>query len=202
MRRLPEAEAYEASHLWDLLDELRSFTIDFEAAVRILDFCLASERETIGEDQADEHWLWVHGRMIPARDAAMTIYQFGRTLTNSIPNTLRRCPTITALTDQEALKAVRRDYQERFGNYTLLRHAVSHRAELRETTEKKQSNAAIDRSSGHPEIIWGNFDFGAFVFTIKGQRLSLPISMETHSALVSFMLRTFAAFPEAERASA
>jgi len=113
--QLPEAEQYEAGHLWDLLDDLRSFAIEFEGAVRLLDYCETMLRATNAEENLDEHWLWSHGRHIPARDAALTVYQFGWTLITSIPETLRRCPTISTLADHPALRAVRREFKSIWG---------------------------------------------------------------------------------------
>jgi hypothetical protein len=158
INQLPEPENYEAGHLWNLLDELRYYTIKFEAAVGILDFCATKVRGVKARDDRDEYWLWSYGRHVPAYDAALTVYHFGCTLLTSIPSALHRCPTIRALADQAALKAVRREFQERMPNYALLRHAVGHHAEMQETPKKKQANAARNRMSGHGEIHLGNLE--------------------------------------------
>jgi hypothetical protein len=196
IRKLPEPEIYEAGHLLRLLDDLRSYTIEFEGAVRILDLCMTTLKTTYADTDLDEYWLWSHGRHIPARDAALTVYHYGCTLMTSIPSALRRCPTISALGDHQALRAVRREFQERMENYTLLRHAVSHRAEMRETIERQQSHAAPNLTGGQREIVWGKLEGHSLVFTIDGKWARLPVTMSTHRLLADFTVRTFAALPQ------
>lgn len=53
INQLPEPESYEAGHLWDLLDDLRLFTIEFEAAVRILDYSIDMLRSTAAKSKED-----------------------------------------------------------------------------------------------------------------------------------------------------
>lgn len=196
INELPKPESYEAGHLWDLLDDLRTYTIEFEAAVRIFEYCTTALRATNADVDLDEYWLWSHGRHIPARDAALTVYHFGCTILTSIPSALRRCPTISALADHSKLRAVRREFKETMKNYTLLRHAVGHRAEMIETPEKKQANAATNPIGRQREIHLGNLDGQSLIFTIDGHWTTLPITMETQRMLADFTLSTFSALPQ------
>lgn len=196
MNQLPALESYEAGHLWDLLEGLRTYTIEFEAAVRIMEHCVATLRATDSHIDLNEYWLWSHARSVPARDAAMSVYHFGCTILTSIPSALRRCPTISAVADHPQLKSVRRDFKERMANYTLLRHAVSHRAEMVETPTKKQAHAAQVRHGRQKEIVLGNLNDQTLVFTIDGQWASLQITNETLNSLADFTLRTFSALPQ------
>ena len=197
LHQLEETEQYQGGHLWDLLDDLRTYAIEFEASVRLLQQCTEKLREVDADRDLDEYWLWSHARHIPARDAALTVYHFGWTLLTSIPETLRRCPTISLQADHVELRAARGQFEERLGNYSQLRHAVGHRAELRQSTERKQANAALNKASGYREIIWGNLERNSLVFTIKGKRVSLAVTCETHQALVDTVQRTFGALPNA-----
>lgn len=73
---------------------------------------------------------------------------------------------------------------------------MGHRAEMRQTIGKAQFNSARNRLSGKGEILWGTLQDRTLVFTHEGIHVSLAVTLETHSTLVEFMRRTFAAFPE------
>jgi hypothetical protein len=195
-RELAKAEELEAWHLWDLLDELAKFTLDFEAALDLLD---VAERMLAESMKHDEDWgPSIHAGRRPsvaARDAAVTLYQFGWTLTVSIPDALRRCPTFMAKIDASKLREVRRKFEEGFRTHHLLRHAVGHAAELFQTREDIERHAAVGRHLGGGRFYQrGNLLYRTLSYTIDGKEASVAITRDTLATLERLTTETFEGF--------
>lgn len=194
-RSLSEPEEYEAGHLWDLLDELAQFTLDFEAALDLLDVAERMHRDVFAGDPewgpATQAGRWP---FVPARDAAVSLYQFGWTLTTSIPDALRRCPTLMAKLDTTALREIRRQFQDAFSTHHLLRHAVGHSAELAQTREHIAKNAATSKQFGGRLFQRGKLLNRTLSYTIKGTEASVAITRETLAVMKRLTTETFDAF--------
>jgi hypothetical protein len=194
-RGLSEQESYEAAHLWDLLDELAQFSLDFEAALDLLDVAEHKLKESLkvdlewGEAIHAQRWPFV-----PARDAAVTLYQFGWTVSVSIPDALRRCPTLTAKVDHPKLKAARRTFGDNFKTHHLLRHAVGHAAEIFQTHEDVQRHAAVSKRVNSRAFMRGNLFDRTLVYTIEGKEVSVAITRETLAKLERLTTETFEGF--------
>lgn len=193
-RALPKAEELEALHLWDLLDDLAQFSSDFECALDLFDI---AERKLMQSLERDDDWgQAIHAQrwpFVPARDAAVTLYQFGWTLTVSIPDALRRCPTVTAKVDHDALRSARRNFEDSFKTHHLLRHAVGHSAELSQTRDAMNRHAAKDRH-GFSGFMRGNLFNRSLTYSIDGKTASVPITRDTLDALLAITTKTFAGF--------
>lgn len=190
----PEEE-HEALHLWDLLDELAQFALDFECAVDLLE---QAERMLHRSLEPDAQWaVAVHVQRlpyVPARDAALTLYQFGRTLIHSIPDALRRCPTLSQKVDHAALREVRRRFEESFKTHELLRHAIGHAAEIFQTRKDIERHAAPTRMFGGRAFLRGNLLNRALTYTINGKEASVAITRSSVDALEKLSEGTYDAF--------
>jgi hypothetical protein len=189
---MPEQERVSTWHLWDLLDDLNAFSADFEAGVRLLEHCRSLHFTALENDSTDERlkfrWLF-----IPARDAALSLYHFGWVLTTSIPQALGRCPTVRGKLDPDAVKAIRREFQDRFPDYHSLRHAIGHAAELTQSRDSINKNAAKGGSNGSG-FMRCNMRDNRLIYTINGKEVSVAISRTNADALWDFTRRTIAEF--------
>lgn len=195
-RGLPKAEELEALHLWDLLDDLAQFTLDFEAALDLLDVAEQMLKQSLSRN---EDWgPAIHAQRwpyVPARDAAVTLYQFGWTLVSSIPDALRRCPAFMAKVDHSKLKAARRQFEDGFKSHHLLRHAVGHAAEIFQTREAIKQHAAVGMHLGGGRFYQrGNLLYRTLSYTIDGKEASVPITRDTLATLERLAVQTFEGF--------
>jgi hypothetical protein len=189
---LSEAEELEALHLWDLLDVLAQFTLDFEAALDLLDVAESMQSESLQRRSGWGPAIWP---FVPARDAAVTLFQFGWVLDTSITDALRRCPTFRAKVDHEKLKAVRREFDAAFPTHVSLRHAVGHAAQLNQTRENIQRHAAPSKHFGAGRAFMrGNLMNRTLIYSNNGVEASVAITRETLATLERFTTETFEAF--------
>lgn len=191
---LSEAEEYEALHLWDLVDGLGRYAEDFEAAVEMLDIAERLLHQSFDVEDREQGLYAARRVYVPARDAAVTVYQFGWTLKHSIPDALRRCPTLSAKVSHETLKAARREFDDGFKTHQLLRNAVGHAAELSQTREAMERNASRNRAGTGGFFEQGNLYNRTLTYTIDGKVASLPITRDTLGTLVAITRKTFAGF--------
>lgn len=188
LSELPAAEYNHASHISNLLMILETQLVQFSAAAFLIEHCEQMDRLNWGKAPSRSDRQWFHGMFVAARDAAMTVYNFGWTLKTSIPDNLRRCPTFAKKADQELLRGARRDFEKNFKDHASLRHAVGHAAELMQNTDKFKKNAA---GGG---IVQCNLEYRSLVYTIDGKRVALPITNETLTTLDSIAERTYQGF--------
>jgi hypothetical protein len=140
--RFPVKERENAWHLQALLHLLDAFIRRFEVALRLNEHCkelgkqCARETNISGmtEDligRISEQLSW---RLIAGREAAMSIYHFSCTL-ESISAGVHRCPTIKAKLKHRPFTMARKLFAKHFPHAEMMRHAISHTAEMADTVE-------------------------------------------------------------------
>jgi len=202
---------------WEINDSLYSITRygeDFGAAVQLFDFSTAQsdELQRLKPLQPDmtslptpEHvaqvtaytsavWdvraqrqIYDRWHFIAARDGAVTIFNFGRSM-EGIRASLRKCPSLNAIIDQDALSASTRMLRDRFPRFDGMRHTVAHAAEFSHTEE-----ARADHAAGN--LFISSSLFGReFTATFDGKVVSYEISMDSFEVLKAVALMFISAF--------
>ncbi|MBR0869031.1 hypothetical protein JQ633_01575 [Bradyrhizobium tropiciagri] len=119
---------------------LSAYSSDFGVALRLFDesfnaYAVASITHTPSDGQTR--------LFIAARDGAVTIYNFARTVEGLKGTPFVGCPTVSAHVDHDQLRVSRKLLRDGFPDFAPIRHAVSHAAELREEGTKHQAEAVI-----------------------------------------------------------
>lgn len=78
--------------------------------------------------------------LIAARDGALAIYHFGKTL-EAIKKSLPGFPTLNSEVDHNLIRKANADYRKRFPRYEAIRHVVAHSAEFSATQAKRELHA-------------------------------------------------------------
>jgi len=151
-------------------------------------------------------------RNIAGRDGAMALYNYGKAL-EAISELLGNpplglCPTLRNLIDYKAFKAQRKRFDTAFPNIILIRHAVSHAAELMaHPADARQNLFSGDYSGGGIEIKASGFGGGLYVDgvyedtvtrTIDGKVLTYKLSGKSALELEAIRLAVWAIFQPPE----
>lgn len=138
--QLPQDERRAARWIQESLMALSGYASDFGAALRLFDesfnaYAVAAVTGTTNDGLAR--------LQIAARDGAVTIFNFARTVEGLKGSLFAECPTLSAHIDHNQLRAARKLLKECFPDFAPIRHAVAHAAELREEGTKHQAEAVI-----------------------------------------------------------
>ena len=133
---LPHAEQHHAGHANALLFMLNYYVRSFEAALQLYE----TAAETIAhashafkrdanDNAANEALEILDGwPVIAARDGAMSIYHFRKTL-EGLDACIGQLPSLHAATNRPHRKRARRVFEARFPHFIKVRHAVAHSGE-------------------------------------------------------------------------
>lgn len=200
---LPQSERPAANEIQQSLHALSGYTDDFGATLRLFDeslhaYALATVTKTTNDGQARMH--------IAARDGAMTIFNFARTVEGIHgKNAFTNCPTLSTYVDREQLRSARKLLNQSFPDFVPIRHSVAHAAELREETEKHHAEAVVGdifpTLRGTPlanirtkMMLRGALQDRNFICTFEGKVRTYEVSANTFSALKKIKEQVFAAF--------
>lgn len=181
-------------HLQQQVRSLERFASDFHAAVSLFQFCNTMPLAITGS--------W---RLIAARDAVVTAFNFNRTLIG-LSSALKGCASIKEIVDHGALRQARGTMRASFPNLDNTRHMVAHAGELNTTTDTTSRNA-IREGLEIPGVISmgpeseisisnslnGNTYFGSF----NGQLVELAISHDSLGILRRVLSLVHGAFDKA-----
>lgn len=205
-------EQDNAWHLDFLLRDLDSYIHRFEAAVALIERCTADLRHwiprTAGADYVPEYpllsdaelalrWGW---QAMAARDATMTIYHFGSTLT-SIGKAVGKCPTLLPFHDAARAKEAKRLFKEYFPAAEKARHAIGHAADIKSSRDKLMGHAYSgdmnnDLVSGTVGgmIMSGNIINANLWMTFEGELIQVAVNRSSLEKLTNCLRLTFEAF--------
>lgn len=177
----PEEEQPEIRHVEGLLFGINRFVQDFGAAASLFEFCRAHS------SQLPAPWM-----LVAARDGAMSIYHFGKSL-EAIRAGFGRCPTYRKAVEHTKLKQGSKDFEAAFPGFIKLRHAIAHNAELGETKEKAAANAAkgpfdqfgVNIGEGASIGIGNGLSNDTFFCSIDGTMVSYKINASSLKALIN-----------------
>jgi|GEM_PF-3990672 len=177
LNKLPPSEHNHARFIERLLHDLGRRCLDFDAAVKLLDYCVDFlKTASIYERQSEENqsrWLW---RGFAAREAAATIYRSSEAM-ECIGENLGKCPVLQKIIDHESKRAALKLFKESFPGHSGIRHGSQHYAKLYGSPEQFARHAA-------DEVNFVNHIEGRVVTTIfKKKHVSLEISEEASAKL-------------------
>lgn len=201
---LSKAEIAAAQNLQMRILVFNRYAENFERALDVFDFAagqfahvLQRRREALKSeagaratlDAERDRWAgWMH---VAARDAVMTLYQFGQAL-KAVKNNLGSVPKLRPHIDSAALKTAENlFYKMRFPQADDRRNSVVHSAEKLAKIEED----AQQRGAFYSDVLSGR----SLVMTHKGVDLSVPITAETLHAITDIRQRVNAAFRAVER---
>ena len=201
---LSKAEIAAAQNLQMRILVFNRYAENFERALDVFDFAagefaqvLERRREELkgapgaraALDAERDRWAgWMH---VAARDAVMTLYQFGQAL-KAVKDNLGSVPKLRPHIDSAALKTAENlFYKARFPQADDTRNAVAHSAEKLAKLEED----AHQRGAFYSDVLSGR----SLVMTHKGVDMSVPITAETLRAITDIRLRVNAAFRAIER---
>ncbi len=188
--RLPEGERKVAWLVQNTLLQLALRMEDFQAALELFDFCASHIRENLLDKQFALIRNYTKWQLLSARDGAMTLYHFGRTI-RYVGNLLKGAPVLKGEIEHSHLRAARRLMHEKFPHVERVRHAVAHSAELTESEEKFDANAftgtydgqGIRIKDGSSIFVSNNLDGRTYTTGHEGEILTYSLAEECLIAL-------------------
>ena len=196
---LPEAEREHAAVIGSSLDDLDGYLNNFAAALSLFDSC-----DNASGEAGPHRGTYISWMMIAARDGAMTIYHFGKTI-DGIRQSLGLCPTLRGLVSRPSLKTAGKLFARHFPSFEKLRHGVAHAGEQSSTLRARRKHALrgdyagsgfkIRESSG--TLLGNNLQDRLFTTSHEGTVLTYEISQATLAKLIEVKDAFRAAFAPA-----
>jgi hypothetical protein len=199
---LPESERHAGNEIQQSLRELSSYASDFGAALRLFDesfneYARATITNTTNDGRARMH--------IAARDGAMTIWNFAKTLEGVTGRVFTICPTLSQHVDHRQLRSARELLCQSFPHFALIRHSVAHAAEGKEETAKHKIEGIVGDAfptlqahtlgSVRTKILIRNSLQGRkFLNTVDGQLRAYEVSTDSLASLNRIKEAAYAAF--------
>ncbi|MBB5046440.1 hypothetical protein HNR60_001185 [Rhodopseudomonas rhenobacensis] len=196
---LPAAEQEEALALIFNLIQIHRLVDDFAAAVALLDYTeqLEAQVKIVSPGSGEPTELARNLKTLniwdemAARDAAMTVFHFGKTV-EAIRAASREIPTIKQNIEHARLRLATKRFRKEFPDFEMMRHAVGHRAEA------TSSLRSVKAHSAGGVFIFGSLERRTYTMTMKGDHHSLAIDHRTRLTLAEIARVVFSAFPEIE----
>ena len=138
---LPEGERKIAQIVQSNLADLAQRAQHFWSALQLLSECQTNAAVSAAQGNLAQHSKFQTWTLTAARDGAMSVYHFGRTL-EGIDKSLPSCPSLRALIDERLLKEPRSKFLRSFPYFIPLRHAVAHAGERTSTPKELKKHAA------------------------------------------------------------
>lgn len=193
--RIPQSEREATWINISSVNNLIGYVEDFGAVCRLYEFCKSS-RYTDRENSDYLKWSLVAGR-----DGAMSMYHFWMILSGT---NFRDCPTLRNFIDFCKLKDARKKFKQAFPDIEKVRHAVAHRAEIRQTLKKTTKNS-FSGSISMPGIninnvknfsISDSFIDNKFHCTINGKIITYELSINTLNKLTEITCDYYVGFQD------
>lgn len=190
---LPAGEEKGTMLLIYNLVQLHKYVSEFAAAVGLLDLVDLQQRDLEASDLDPEararctHMLirWVE---MAGREAAMTVFHFGKTLT-AVRRGYKGLTSIEVSADHAALRATFRRFTHEFPDADKTRHAVAHRGEATSTVSELASH------SQDGVFVFGKMTARKYTITFGGSHRTLAVDGSVRRILAEIANATTAAFP-------
>jgi hypothetical protein len=192
---VPKEETYAATELNNFLYNLHSFTDDFRGDLAIFDFAgiqIQEAKKYLSTNPwnfhlASQHYMkW---SKTAARDGAMTIYHFKKTM-DQLRASLRLCPTINAAVNLKMLGSAGKLFARYFPRSESIRNAVGHAAEI------EHDPVVIGRRHPSGGVFINSINGRNFDTTINNMALSYEISQSTVDKLSEVKSLVYSSFSE------
>jgi hypothetical protein len=199
---LPQSERRVGNEIQQSLHALSSYSNDFGAAVRLFDesfndYARATITNTTNDGLARMH--------IAARDGAVTIWNFAKTVEGIGRRVFKECPTLARYVDRTQLRSANKLLRQLFPDFAPIRHSVTHAEELREKAAEHQINAIVGEVfptlQAHPLgtvqtkiLVRNSLQGRRFQNTFEGQLRAYEVSSDSFVGLNKIKAATYAAF--------
>jgi hypothetical protein len=231
INELPPAEQKTARFIEIQLFQLDMYVSRFAAVLSLFDYSSlqcdeATERRRVekqkimgkpGYFEANERLLnerraalrlYGEWRFIAARDGAMALYHFGKSI-EALKRNLHECPTLERIVQRDDLRAATNLHRKHFPRFEAIRHAVGHEGQLTEDPAAFEENSftgayslpGLTISEGAPNtVLNGALSGRTYAVTIDRKILSYDVSSETLNNLNEVKEGFYIAFRKTENA--
>ena len=197
-------ERDKAWHIEGHLSQLSRYSEDFFHAVALFDLAGANAQRVMSAQPASRVLFdrFIQWQFIAARDGAMTIFHFAKSL-DALKAAVSDCPPVGGHIDHDAFRAARRAFREGFRDFEPVRHAVAHSGELSKNSKSRAKNAFSGSHSG-PGIeiknstgvmISNQLAGRTFTNTYEGKIVSYDLSWENWATLDGIVASILGLFP-------
>jgi hypothetical protein len=176
---MPKAAGTAVAHIEGRLRDVAGYVADFAEALDLFDFV------------PPEKHPW---KLIAAKDGALCIYHFFRTLRAIDANLRQGCPELLALLPNSCFKRAAELRRAHFKNYEQVRDGVGHVADLVATRQDFQRNSFTPGVLALPSVKGRTFSM-----SVKGEMVSYDISGQTLAVLIQIQDAIFDGFEEASK---
>lgn len=193
--RIPQSEREATWINISSVNNLIGYVEDFGSALSLYEFCKTlSSINTVNAD----YRKW---RLIAGRDGVMSMYHFWMILSGT---NFRDCPTLSNFVDFCKLRDARKKFKQAFPDIEKVRHAVAHRAEIRQTLKKTTKNS-FSGSISMPGININNvknfsisdtFIENKLHWTINGEIIKYEFSINTLNKLTEITCDYYVGFQD------
>jgi hypothetical protein len=205
--RIPDDQMPAFLHITRLLAELGLYERRVLLAVYLYEYSRTSGWELRSDFAKMERTLWTTGgwQQMAARDGALTIYHFGRTI-EGLRESFRHCRALSEYVDHNRIRQSYKDFKSAFPHFIEIRAAVAHIADFSGTAQKMFFHSvkglfrtAWFSSSDPAGITWlpGNMNGSTFAITLEGKAYTYDLSFANAERLRDIKLHIFSAFDAA-----
>jgi hypothetical protein len=148
--------------------------------------------------------VFINYRMIAARDGALNIFHFGKTL-EAIKLCVPRCPPSALIVNTENVDCAIQQFKECFPNIDYIRHAIAHAGELNNAPTKLKASTTRKSRQAHGISVGpgGIFSHGLFEKSYhvsrSGKIFTVTIDQATLDKLVAIGKLVTNAIPIAQQ---
>ena len=191
-------------HIENHLRQLSKYAEDFFHAVALFDIAGANAQRVMSAQPINRVMFdrFVQWQFIAARDGAMTIFHFAKSL-DALKASVGDCAPVSGHIDHNDFRAARRKFREAFKDFEPVRHAVAHSGELAKNAKSRARNAFSGNHSGPGIEIEGSTGVminsqlvgRTFTNTYEGKIVSYDLSWENWAILDGIVASILGLFP-------
>jgi hypothetical protein len=191
---IPAQEHAAIAHLNDALGQFSSHVQQFDAALKLFDFCQVELSKSNSGGSLNPCFQW---QFIAARDGAMAIFHFGKAMEH-IAAFLWKCPTVLGKIDKKQCRAARKALGGLVPGFEAVRHSVAHAGELMKDEETSDLHSvSIPQRLVEKMVLTNCLQGRLFQNTYEGKIQEYEISHKTLDGLIAIRNDFYSAFMSA-----
>lgn len=212
LTRIPSEEHEIVNHITMLLSSLAGFERKVTLAVLLFEWTRSAEWQQsqitgfIHDQMIDTTSGW---RVMAARDGAISIFHFGKTI-QALHKNLKLAPTLDLQLNHMILKEGSQEFRTSFPGYEAIRHVIAHVAEFSSTKEQKSAHSIVGpqklqfggvaieiKDEGAINQFSDNLYDNSYVVTCNGKVHSYEVSAATIIKLQNIKMKIYSSFEKA-----
>jgi hypothetical protein len=163
------------------LGYLNNYVANFSETLSLFDFCQTQVDAFVGDKIRNPEFSRIRAwQRIAARDGAMTVFHFGKTL-EGINASRRDLPTAFKMVNRNKQGAAIKLLRDQFPHWERLRHAVAHAGELWKDLPSFQETAGDRKTATFRNFLSGR----KLTFSFQGKAVSYELNQASLDSLVS-----------------